>query len=453
MRSVPSRTVLCLLSRCATARAGYNALMAIHPRQLFLAARLLCLLSLTRYLPADGWQQKRFLITFWSPPPATDEALAAVRAEGFNLTWVGVDGLDLAGKHGLRAMLTHELLSPAVLEDEARREKLDQLIARVKSHPALEAYFITDEPGAGAFPGLGKLVTYLRQRDPEHLAYINLFPTYASEAQLGVSADAAERARVGYPQDFAGVGTNDRTVLAYREHLKSYLEIVKPDLISYDHYHFLKSGDGKQYFLNLALIRDAAREARKPFLNIIQASTLEPVWRLPSAAELRWLVYTTLAYGGRGISYFTYWGPESYGGIYRDGQPAPHAKDVAALNAELGGLGPELLQLDSLGVYHTGELPLGTQAIPASAPVQVTGSGELILGLFGRGVAASAFLVVNRSYRSGTEATLKVTLPGARVELLDPATGKWGDGEALPADRKLAVKLAPGNGRLYRVTD
>lgn len=177
------------------------------------------------------------------------------------------------------------------------------------------------------------------------------------------------------------------------------------------------------------------------------------MWRLPSAAELRWLVYTTLAYGGRGISYFTYWGPESYGGIYRDGQPAPHAKDVAALNAELGGLGPELLQLDSLGVYHTGELPLGTQAIPASAPVQVTGSGELILGLFGRGVAASAFLVVNRSYRSGTEATLKVTLPGARVELLDPATGKWGDGEALPADRKLAVKLAPGNGRLYRVTD
>jgi hypothetical protein len=426
--------------------------MLTCPRALSIAA-LLCLLPLSLLAGADGWQQKQFLITFWSPPPATDEALAAVRAEGFNLTWVGVDGLDLAGKHGLRAMLTHELLSPTTLEDEARREKLDQLIARVKAHPALEAYFITDEPGAGAFPGLGKLVAYLRQRDPAHLAYINLFPTYATEAQLGVSADAAERARVGYPQDFAGVGTNDRTVLAYREHLKSYLEIVQPDLISYDHYHFLKTGDGKQYFLNLALIRDVAREARKPFLNIIQASTLEPVWRLPSAAELRWLVYTTLAYGGRGISYFTYWGPESYGGIYRDGKPAPHARDVAALNAELAKLGPELLLLESLAVYHTGELPVGTQAIPASAPVQVTGGGEVVLGLFGRGGAASAFLVVNRSYQSEVEVTLKVMLPGAGTESLDPSTGKWGGGKALPAERTLAVKLTPGDGRLYRVAD
>jgi hypothetical protein len=74
----------------------------------------------------------------------------------------------------------------------------------------MEAYFITDEPGAGAFPGLGKLVAYLRERDPAHLAYINLFPTYANEQQLGVSADAGARAKVGLPDNFAGVGTERR---------------------------------------------------------------------------------------------------------------------------------------------------------------------------------------------------------------------------------------------------
>ena len=64
------------------------------------------------------------------------------------------------------------------------------------------------------------------------------------------------------PTNFAGVGTDDKTVLRYREHLKQFVETVKPDLISYDHYHFLKPDkdgqpvDGKQYFLNLALIRD-----------------------------------------------------------------------------------------------------------------------------------------------------------------------------------------------------
>ncbi|MBN1442182.1 MAG: hypothetical protein JXA90_05700, partial [Planctomycetes bacterium] len=190
-----------------------------------------------------GWKQKEFIVTFWCPPPATDEALARVAAEHYNLTWVPVEGLDAAAKHGLRAMLTSSLLNPATLDDADRRAELDALIARVKRHPALEAYYIVDEPGAPAFPALGKLVAYLRERDPDRLAYINLFPTYASEAQLGVTAAAAERGRVGYPEHLHGVGPEDRTVIAYREHIKQFLEIVKPDLISYDHYHFFKEHD------------------------------------------------------------------------------------------------------------------------------------------------------------------------------------------------------------------
>ena len=400
-----------------------------------------------------AWKQKQFIITFWSPPPATDEALATVAAEHYNLTWVPVEGLDMAAKHGLRAMLTSDLLKPAVLDDAAKRAELDALIERAKRHPALEAYYIMDEPGAGAFDGLGKLVAYLRERDPAHLAYINLYPTYANEAQLGVSADAADRAKVGYPQNFAGVGTNDKTVLAYREHVKKFIEIVKPDLISYDHYHFLKSDDGKQYFLNLALIRAAAQEANKPFLNIIQANTIEKSWRLPDAAEMRWLVYTTLAYGGRGISYFTYWGPKSYGGLYQDGKPAPLARDVAALNAKIAQLGPALMALDSVGVYHTAPLPYGTEAIPANAPVQIVGKGEFVLGLFGASGRTTSFMIVNRSYKKPAEAVLKVAITGSKLEELDRKTGKWSASETLGPDRTVRIKLVPADGRLLRVVE
>jgi hypothetical protein len=399
----------------------------------------------------QGWTQKQFIITFWCPPPATDQALAAVAAEHYNLTWIPVEGLDVAAKHKLRAMLTSDLLSPATLHDAAKRAKLDALIAKVKRHPAMEAYFITDEPGAGAFPGLGELVAYLRKRDPAHLAYINLYPTYANEAQLGVTADAAQRAKVGYPQNFAGVGTNDKTVLAYREHLKKFVEIVKPDLISYDHYHFMKNSDGKQYFLNLALIRDAALEAGKPFLNIIQASLVEKVWRLPNPAETRFLVFTTMAYGGRGISYFTYWGPADYAGLYRDGKGSPMAKEVAAINAEIAAFGPALMKLDSTAVYHTAPLPYGTQAIPADAPVQITGGGEFVLGLFGEKGNTTAFMIVNRSYKQDAEAAVKVALPGGRLQELDRKTGHWSDGPVLDAGRKVKIKLAPGDGRLFRM--
>ena len=333
---------------------------------------------------APGWSQKQFLITFWCPPPATDEALSRVAAEGFNLTWTPAEGLDAAGRHGLRAMLQSDLLNPEVLDNAAKRAELDALIGRVKEHPALEAYYLTDEPGAGAFAALGRLVAYLRERDPAHFAYINLFPTYANEQQLGVSANAADRARVGYPQNFAGVGTDDGTVLRYREHLKRFVETVKPELISYDHYHFLKPDkdgrkvDGGQYFLNLALIRMAAMEAGKPFLNIIQANTIEKSWRLPNAEEMRFLVFTTMAYGGRGISYFTYWGPTNYGGLYQDGRPSPKLEAVVTLNREMARFGPALMQLESTGVYHSGQLPYGTQAIPTNAPVQIAGPGDFV---------------------------------------------------------------------------
>ena len=392
--------------------------------------------------PPSCWTQKEFLITFWCPPPATDEALARVAAEGFNLTWTKAEGLDAAARHHLRAMLMSELLKPEVLDDAVKRPQLDALIDRVKSHPALEAYHLGDEPGAGAFPGLGKLVAYLRERDPAHLAYINLYPTYANEQQLEVSADAAERAKVGIPLNFAGVGTDDKTVLRYREHLRKFVEIVKPDLISYDHYHFLKRAtngaptDGKQYFLNLGLIRLAALEARKPFLNIIQANTIEKHWRLPNATEMRWLVFTTMAYGGRGISYFTYWGPPAYNGLYVDGKPSSRVADVAALNAEIAKFGPALMKLDSVAVYQTGRLPYGAEAIPAESPVQIIGSGEFVLGLFGKGQVPNAFMVVNRNYRQASTAALKVTLRGTQWQELDRTTGKWSKPVLLPANHQ-----------------
>ena len=88
---------------------------------------------------ADDWKQDRFLITFWCPPPATDANLARVAQEGFNLTWTPVDGWDVAARHGLRAMLTSELLKPETLDSPAKRAELEALVERVKKHPALEA--------------------------------------------------------------------------------------------------------------------------------------------------------------------------------------------------------------------------------------------------------------------------------------------------------------------------
>jgi hypothetical protein len=405
-------------------------------------------ISLLTALPASAWKQSEFIVTCWCAPPVTESDMATYAADGYNLTWSPADGLDVVAKHHIKALLQDDLLKPDTLDDPAQAAKLDALIKRVMKHPALEGYYLTDEPGAASFPGWGKLVAFIRARDPKHLAYINLFPTYATPEQLGVSADAMDRNKVGLPSNFAGAGTSADTIAAYREHLRAYLKTVKPELISYDHYHFLKGMDGGQYFLNLELIREAAGQAKLPFLNIIEACMIEPSWRLVNKNELRFLVYTTLAYGGKGISYFLHSGPKAYGGLYQDGVRMPLADDVAVLNAELKTLGPEMMKLTNTAVYQTAPQPVGGAAVAADSPVKVSG-GEFVLGLFGKPGKTTAFMVVNRDYRKA--ATAQVTLSGEMtVQEFDRRTGKW---VAYPSakSRDVAIPLEPGDGRLFRL--
>jgi hypothetical protein len=391
---------------------------------------------------AAPWKIGTPIVTYWCGPSMTDATAAQMGAGGFNLVWCGEKELDVAQRHGLRGQLTDGLLSPAALEDPAQREKLDALIARVCHHPALYDYFITDEPSATNFPALGRLVAYLRQRDPAHLAYINLFPTYASNEQLGAKGD---------------------TVTAYREHLRQYVDIVGPGLISYDHYQFSVKGDNQDYFLNLSMIRRAAQEARVPFLNIVQAATWTESMRVPTGDEVRYLDYTTLAYGGQGISYYVYCCPGHTGAVARaDGTTTPLYETLKTLNPEFVSIAQQLQPLCSLGVYHAGMFPPGTQPVPAEGrfqldpPVPTMSYTNLqpvkgvLLGYFGpasKGKKApkpTHVMVVNLDYQS--EAVVGIRGP-SRLELFDPATRRWSRAGGKRAD----LHLARGGGQLVRV--
>jgi len=391
--------------------------------------------------PASVWKVGQPIVTYWAGPPMTDAAASQMAEGGWNLVWCGEKDLDLVHRHGLRAQLQDPLLAPGSLENPVQLEKLDALVARVRRHPALYAYFITDEPNATNFPALGKLVARLRERDPAHLAYINLFPTYASNDQLGNQGDA---------------------VTAYQGHLRQFIDLVKPALISYDHYQFTTSGDSAQYFLNLGLIRHAAQDAGLPFLNIVQACTWDPSMRAPKPDEMRFLVYTTLAYGAQGLSYFVYCSPGCTGGIANaDGTPTPLYPALKTLNREFAAAAAQLQPLQSLGVYHAGMLPPGAVALPKDAPFTpdppvpamdykppqaVKG---LLLGYFGPAPKPGNLsmpthvVVVNLDY--GAEAVLSIGGP-AELEVFDAAAGQWSPASG----RRAGLRLLPGGGKLLR---
>ena len=377
-------------------------------------------------------------MTYWAGPPMTDQTAQQMAEGGWNVVWCRENELDTAERHGLRAQLQDGLLAPASLETPAQKERLDALIERARVHPALYSYFITDEPNATNFAALGKLVSYLREKDPAHLAYINLFPTYASNDQLGNRGDK---------------------VAAYQAHLREYLESVKPALVSYDHYQFTAKGDSPDYFLNLALIRQAALDSWLPFLNIVQPATWTPSMRIPKPEEMRFLVYTTLAYGAQGISYYVYCCQGHTGGIANpDGSPTPLYPALKTLNREFVRIARELQPLKSLGVYHAEMMPPGSEpisdqaafrfdpALPArdyKPPQALQGA---LIGTFGPSAKTSRpthALVVNLDYQTDKV----VGIRGLKsLEVFDPETGKW----TRTRKRVLALRLSPGGGTLIR---
>jgi hypothetical protein len=384
----------------------------------------------------SSWKIDAPIVTYWAGPLLTDAVARQMAEGGWNLVWCGEKELDVAQRHGLRAQLQDGLLAPGTLDKPEQRAKLDALIARVRNHPALYSYFITDEPSAAGFPALGKLVAYLRERDPGHLAYINLFPTYASNEQLGTKGDK---------------------ITAYQEHLRQYVNVVKPSLVSYDHYQFAKQGDNADYFLNLMMIRRTALEARVPFLNIVQACTWTPSMRVPGPDELRYLIYTTLAYGGQGVSYYVYCHPGHTGAIaLADGTPTPLYNALKSLNREFVAIAKELQPLRSLAVYHAGMSPPGSDPLPPKAsfqfdppvaplayspPERVRG---LLLGYFGADSKPPSHVVaVNLDYKAETRGVL--TGPGSLAGF-DAASGVW----SAATGPRLELRLPPGGGKLVR---
>ena len=380
-----------------------------------------------------AWRVGRPIVTYYAGPTLDDRAAKQMAEGGFNLVWSGEGQLDVAARHGLRALLTDGLLNPSSLDEAEQREKLDALIERVSKHPALYAYYIIDEPSVGQFAALGRLVAYLRERDPAHLAYINLFPTYASNEQLGTEGDV---------------------VSAYLDYLGKYVDIVKPALISYDHYQFRLKDDSDQYFLNLAMVRRAAQEADVPFLNIVQACTWAPgVMRVPEPNEMRYLVYTTVAYGAQGISYYVYAHPGHEGSIVGlDGKPGPLYHALKVYNREFEAIARELGPVRSLGVYHTALKEPGCEGLAGEAVFRLedskssAGARGFLLGFFGAEDKATHVVVVNLDYRAETRTTL--VGPGV-LEVFDASSGLWTGREK----GQVELSFAPGGGKLVRVLE
>jgi hypothetical protein len=155
---------------------------------------------------------------------------------------------------------------------------------------------------------------------------------------------------------------------SYDDYVQTYVDTVKPAVLSYDHYPILSDGTDKvTFYSDMETIRSKADAAGVGFMGFALVND-HYSYRLPSESDLNWMAYSLISYGAKGLFYYN-WRIEPADGFgeglvtHADATPTSTYPMAQALNAEIQNIGSTLLSLDSVAVYHTADsLPQGTTA-------------------------------------------------------------------------------------------
>ncbi len=370
-----------------------------------------------------------FPIMAWNGAPNDPAVLKKMHECGLTVAgFVAPGALDACQAAGLKAIVSDARVSGydwANVDEAKARTNVASLVAEVGRHPAVFGYYLRDEPTAGLFPGLSQVASLVRELSPGKWAYINLFPDYADNGQLGT--------------------TN------YVEHLERFISTCHPSIISYDNYSLMDNGTVREsYWSNLEAVRAACKRHGIEFWNIV-LSVAHFNYQEPSAAGLRFQAYTTLAYGGRGLAYFTYFAPQV--GNYRlapidqFGNPTPTWYFMQNVNLQIQKLAPTLLQLTSDDVYHIGKVPSGCKGPPTNGLVSGVSGDNFVVGEFTHRDGSRYVMVVNKDLGRSIPCSPQFRKAPRRLQQVSPYTG------ALTPFEGEQVWLAGGQGVLLRVEE
>ena len=372
--------------------------------------------------------QDRFAIGFWVDPPADEnmeQHYQDIADANFTLVLGGFGSrtpedvarqLALCEKHDLKALVTSHVFEPDELPES----------------DACWGYMIRDEPNVSDFQALRERCDPIRAARPGRVTYINLFPNYANEQQLGAPT--------------------------YDEHVRLFVEQLDPAVLSMDHYPVMKpTGDSRSsYCTNLEVMRKYSLQQGIPFWNFFNTMPFGPHFD-PTEADLRWQIYTSLAYGAKGVLYFCYWTPGGgefpKGGaiITPEGRKTRHYGQAQRINAEVKALGPTLMQLTSTGVHRLGPED-DAATVLAETPIEALtyDNQDFLIGAFAHADGRRAVLLNNYSNHFTSWPTVEFDVDAAEVIEVHKETGEEAPViDDSPAMEGLQISLDAGEGRLF----
>jgi len=374
-----------------------------------------------------------FPVMPWSRTTGTAEDLAQIADCYMTLCgFCRVEDLDNIAAAGLQGIVQDSRLRydwRGEVDETAMRQNIAALCGEVGQHPALYGYYLTDEPIASEFPKLAAAADAIRIYDPDAVPYINLYPNYASSAQLGVES--------------------------YEDYVRRYVEVCNPPYISYDNYCLMEGWTRyADYFANLATVREVALDSDIPFWNIVLC-TGHYCYRIPSEDDLMFQMYTTLAYGGQGISYFIYHTARHanyrLGPVDEFGEVSDVYYSLRRVNRKLSNIAPVVLKLQSTRVTLVlneeeplFELPAECEAFRANELVAGVSGGQFALGEFVDGKGHAYIMIVNIDLERSARYEIALADDSARLRLVCDLDGVERAGNARDW-------IGPGQGCLFRI--
>lgn len=208
-------------------------------------------------------------------------------------------------------------------------------------HPANAGYFIRDEPPVSMIPSLSNFINTIRSVDNSRFCYVNLLPLYATSV---------------------GMGTD-----SYLDYVKRYSDELPLEFISFDFYPIVGNLIQYGWYKNLEIIRNESIRTGKPFW-AFGLTTSHNEYPIPTLDHLRLQVFSNLAYGAKGIQYYTYWTTTSPNFLYTSGPIEKDGKKTAVydylktVNTEINRLAYIFLSTKVTDVSHYGNLPDGTKS-------------------------------------------------------------------------------------------
>ena len=198
-------------------------------------------------------QPRDFAIMPWDSSPSDPAQLQLMKEAGLNISgFCAPKDLPRVLAAGLMCFVSDPRVNGydwvKMPPDSELRKNVAAAVREVANNPAVLGFYLRDEPGADMMPGLGRVASLLVEAAPEKWPYVNLFPTYASHAQLGAPD--------------------------YETYLRRFVESVHPPFISWDNYSLVEGEMRDRFYTNLELVRRQSLESKIPFWNIILANTL-----------------------------------------------------------------------------------------------------------------------------------------------------------------------------------